>query len=700
MHLRELIRFHAAFFRGLARLALMAAIALGGAAAMAQDANDDEDPPGRVGRISYVSGPVELYDASTDKSEAATLNWPITSGMRLSTGRLGRAEVRIGSLALRIDDESELEFTRVDDEAIQLTALRGGVAMNVRNRDLLREIDLLTPRERIVIEDVGRYRIDVDRAPATTSVTAYAGQARILSGRMIFTVTSGQRGDVDSAAVTAFRLGTPVPDPFDDWVASRERLDAAPRAVQYVSPEMTGVESLDEFGAWRSVESYGPVWFPSHVPTGWVPYRYGRWGYVAPWGWTWIDDAPWGFAPFHYGRWVVVGGTWGWVPGVVVARPIYAPALVVWFGQPGVSVSIGVGAPVGWFPLGPHEVFIPGYRCSRRHVNFVNVPHVTNITNITVINPPPRYIHRDQTRTTWAPGNALFNRGPIQRVVTSPPTNWQSQVTAPRPPLEAPRGIKKRPTPVVRTPTRVAPDRAAPQAPREQLAPSTGARPTAPSVPARPVPRADDSQLRQPRPGRPEAPAARPSPPVLSAPPASPSAGVPRAVPDKRSVVPEPDDPSTRSRRPTPMPQARGESDKGGQMPERERLQPRGVPAQRVAPPAAPPVAAPATPPRAVAPASPPSAAAPAAPPRAVAPATPPRGVAPAAPPRAVAPAAPPPAAAPAAPPRAAPMPPPRAVPQPPRDAGQARGRDERGQPPDRGERGGREPNRPMQQRE
>ena len=27
-------------------------------------------------------------------------------------------------------------------------------------------------------------------------------------------------------------------------------------------------------------------------------------GLDAPWGWTWVDDAPWGFAPFHYGRWV------------------------------------------------------------------------------------------------------------------------------------------------------------------------------------------------------------------------------------------------------------------------------------------------------------------------------------------------------------------------------------------------------------
>ena len=54
----------------------------------------------------------------------------------------------------------------------------------------------------------------------------------------------------------------------------------------------------------------------SVVAAGWAPYRYGRWAWVRPWGWTWVDDAPWGFAPFHYGRWVCGRGErWCWAPG-------------------------------------------------------------------------------------------------------------------------------------------------------------------------------------------------------------------------------------------------------------------------------------------------------------------------------------------------------------------------------------------------
>jgi len=591
MRIANLLRSRPGLFLAIAA----AATVLFGAAAQAQRTDGEVDPPGRVGRISYLSGPVQLIDARSGQGEPATLNWPITSGLRLATGRLGRAEVRIGSLALRIDDDTEVEFTRIDDEAMHIATLHGSVAIRIRNREHLRELDLLTPRDRIVIEDVGRYRIDVDRAPAMTTVTAYFGQARILSGRLIFTVPSGQRGELEAAPVTSFRLGAPMPDPFDDWVATRERRDEASRSAQYVTPEMTGVESLDEHGAWRTVESYGPVWFPSHVPTGWVPYRYGRWGYIAPWGWTWIDEAPWGFAPSHYGRWAFIGGGWGWMPGMIAHRPVFAPALVAWFGRPGFNVSIGIGAPIGWFPLGPGEVFIPGYPCSRRHVDIVNVPHVVNITNITVINPPPRYVHRDHDRATWAPGDALFKRGPIQRVVQPPPADWQNHAATPRPPIEPPRDIKKRPTPVPMPGRDVVP-RGAPESPRVMTPATPGA--AQPPAPAQSVPRPDEPRPRHPRAPLPAEPSARIPAPINAAPAAPIQPVPPRAVPadERRRTVPPSDDAQTRARRPTPAaPPGKEPVDNGARAREHERIRPRVAPTQpQVVTPSAPVVMAPA----------------------------------------------------------------------------------------------------------
>jgi hypothetical protein len=159
-------------------------------------------------------------------------------------------------------------------------------------------------------------------------------------------------------------------------VAREDREDTRERN-RYVSEEMTGAEDLDRHGRWDRHPEYGAVWYPTVVVAGWAPYRYGHWAHLRPWGWTWVDDAPWGFAPFHYGRWVSYGGRWGWVPGQYVARPVFAPALVAWFGGPNVrvGVSIGGGPAVGWVPLAPREIYYPGYYHSPTYVRIVNRTH-------------------------------------------------------------------------------------------------------------------------------------------------------------------------------------------------------------------------------------------------------------------------------------------------------------------------------------
>ena len=152
---------------------------------------------------------------------------------------------------------------------------------------------------------------------------------------------------------------------------------------------------------------YGSVWVPNSVQPGWAPYRYGHWAWIAPWGWTWVDDAPWGFAPFHYGRWVAWNGGWGWAPGPIgYWNPYYAPALVGWIGGPGFGIGFGfgggwgfgIGINFGWFPLGWGAPYYPRY-CgwgyggwyhgggwvSAGYLHNVNVTntHITNINNIT-----------------------------------------------------------------------------------------------------------------------------------------------------------------------------------------------------------------------------------------------------------------------------------------------------------------------------
>src|SRR5207248_8670116 len=89
---------------------------------------------------------------------------------------------------------------------------------------------------------------------------------------------------------------------------------------------------------------------------------------------TSVDDQPWGFAPYHYGRWAHRSSGWVWVPPQRDLRPVYAPALVAFVG--GVELGAMIGqqsrAPVGWFPLGPREAYVPPYSTDRDYYRRIN----------------------------------------------------------------------------------------------------------------------------------------------------------------------------------------------------------------------------------------------------------------------------------------------------------------------------------------
>jgi len=425
------------------------------------------DPPGRVGRISEVQGQVWLYHPEEGEWIAAERNRPLTAGDRVATDGDGRAEVRIGSTTVRVDRGSEFEVFRLDDEHVSLQLHGGSLAVRLRSREAVPEFELRTSEGRFTAQRTGRYRFD--REDDTSRVTVQSGQALYEGPGSALTVYSGQRAEfwLDNANAAQYSIVEPVRDAFSGWVAERDRADDRSVSTRYVSPEMTGVEDLDRYGAWQQNPEYGALWVPRGVSAGWAPYTTGRWAWVAPWGWTWVDDAPWGFAPFHYGRWVYVGSSWCWSPGTYVRRPVYAPALVAWIGGPRlqVGISVGGGSAVGWVPLAPREVYVPTYRVSPGYVRSVNVTHVTNITNITTIinNPQQAVVERDyrnrkfQHAVTVVPTSTFSSRQPVAAATLRDPSAVREISTRPlrdtvvaAPPVAAPS--PRREGPVIRPP--------------------------------------------------------------------------------------------------------------------------------------------------------------------------------------------------------------------------------------------------------
>lgn len=438
---------------GLIFLALLSCIGTAGAAG---------DPPGRVGRLSAIEGEVTFRADRQDGGSAAAINWPVGSGAIIDTGRRSRAELWIGSTAYRLDEYGRMEFVAVNDQNVELLLAEGALAVTIRDRDQADDLQILTPRGRVRFLAPGRYRIEV-RGPQA-SVAAQSGSAELIGGYNPVVVNAGEMVNMPENAPVEF-ASAPYGDDFDNWVSARDRRSQAQYTRQYVSPHMTGAQDLDAYGDWQQSSDYGAVWYPRYVAADWAPYRYGRWAWVEPWGWTWVDDAPWGFAPFHYGRWVNYGGRWGWAPGSYVARPVYAPALVGWVGNPGWSMtfSYGTAPAVGWFPLGPREVYVPAYRSTPRHVRQLNVGHVHDMRHVDHALSPryvPRYVNRDRAdAVTVVPANTMRDGRPIDRRTIRPyePGRQADLPASPKAPDRhwiAPGPEARQPTPAGVPPTR------------------------------------------------------------------------------------------------------------------------------------------------------------------------------------------------------------------------------------------------------
>lgn len=367
--------------------ALLPLVALGLAALLPKSAAAQDDPPGRVARLNFIQGSVS-YQVSGDQDWVqADPNRPLTTGDNLWVDQDSRGEVHIGSTGIRMSSNTGISFLTLDDRTVQLQLAQGTIEVHVRHLASGDAFEVDTPNLAFTIDRGGEYRIQTDPNGGSTAIIVREGQGDVTGGGDSWDLPEGQQYTFNGTDQISYDA-VPAPDfdDFEDWCQSRDQRENSSQSAKYVSRDVDGYYDLDQYGHWQTDPDYGQVWIPDGVAAGWAPYQVGHWVYVAPWGWTWVDAEPWGFAPFHYGRWAFVGGGWGWVPGPVVVRPVYAPALVGFVGGGfGVSFAIGGGfAGVGWFPLGPRDVFVPGYHVSPRYFQNINVTN-TRIVNVTQV---------------------------------------------------------------------------------------------------------------------------------------------------------------------------------------------------------------------------------------------------------------------------------------------------------------------------
>jgi hypothetical protein len=388
------------------------------------------DPPERVARLSHTQGAVSYSPAGEDDWFGVVRNRPLIQGDRLWTDRDARAEFQVGSAAVRLGSNTAVEILDLNDRIAQVRMTQGTLNLSIRRMYPGQMFEVATPTLAFSINRPGRYRIDVDPRNAITTVVVWDGAGEAYGDYASFRLQAGDTVRFYDADLRDYEMyGLPREDDFDRYSLDRDQRLARSASLRYVDDDVVGYADLDEYGNWRRDSRYGNVWFPSRVDAAWAPYQDGHWVWQEPWGWTWVDNAPWGFAPSHYGRWVNVSNRWGWVPGPRNVRPVYAPALVAFVGGSGwsVSISLGGGSPIGWFPLGPREVYVPSYQASRDYFTRVNVNN-TVINNTTITN-----VYNNYSSGTINVGQVNYVNRTVAGAVTAVPRSVFVSAQAVRP---------------------------------------------------------------------------------------------------------------------------------------------------------------------------------------------------------------------------------------------------------------------------
>jgi FecR protein len=266
------------------------------------------DLPERLARLSYVEGEIAFQEAG-EPARSTLPERPLLPHDRLATKSDARAEIALGTAALRLDENTAVRFEALDTNSVRLK-LDAGIA-NVTLRELRdgETFEIVTPNTTMTLVTPGEYRLE---APSddTSLITVHGGVAQAETAGGPVRIADGQRVRfVGREALASLETARPA-DAFDDWVLQREvQFAEAEPSENMAQPE------LDRYGEWQDDPTYGRVWMPASVYVGWDPFGYGSWQRVG-FGWSWVDPNPWSQYTFYGGRWAYMHhqNRWCWTP--------------------------------------------------------------------------------------------------------------------------------------------------------------------------------------------------------------------------------------------------------------------------------------------------------------------------------------------------------------------------------------------------
>ena len=168
------------------------------------------DPPGRVGRLSYVEGTVSFHSPDSQDWSAAQLNYPISNSNSLWTEADSRAEVQAGDMELVMDESTQLDVSELDDSGTIISVPQG--VLNIQIHTLPQNIvQVQTSSGAINLKQPGSYHIDAGHSDpenaAPVQITVLHGEAEVTSPDSHVIIQSGQNAII-GANPPSFTLRT------------------------------------------------------------------------------------------------------------------------------------------------------------------------------------------------------------------------------------------------------------------------------------------------------------------------------------------------------------------------------------------------------------------------------------------------------------------------------------------------------------
>ena len=274
-----------------------------------------DDPPGRVARLSYTYGSVSFQPAGVDDWFQADFNRPLTTGDHVFVDPGGTAELQIGSGVLLLGGKTTMDILNLDDSSVQLRLSEGTLLIRVRSLGDQDSFEVDTPNLSFSLLRTGDYRINVQPDSSSTFVTVRGGEGELNGPDQAFTVHAGEEVQVAGADQPSYQsVAIPPPDTLDRFSAQRAQGEDQLQSARYCSREMVGYQDLDRYGSWRNTPDYGMVWAPNGTP-GWMTHPGALLRFTMDVGRTW-DIGP-GFRV----RWLSGQCTLRhWWPGWVVKQ--------------------------------------------------------------------------------------------------------------------------------------------------------------------------------------------------------------------------------------------------------------------------------------------------------------------------------------------------------------------------------------------